>query len=381
MTNRDDKRWMNRAVEIALASEREGNLPIGAVITLDGEAIAEGNSAILEPRYNPGRHAEIVALEGVDDTLWPRAGEMTCYTTLEPCVMCAGTLLLHGVGRVVFGAHDKLGGAGPTLDHLPPYYDDGGVYAWEGPLMPDLCDPLYARADAAFENLPVGRAQWTGTEHSPSDDTPESLRSLLERWLRDDPDDIALTRARNAVAELADRLDDDRRGEVLPYAKAVFRRGGYLKDYRALQRYCRRAGAPDPFVEVEETVRRRLPDVWIRRAIERGDLQAAIDGWFDAEDHHRARLCADELVDACDDDQVQVIISCRMATVSYLVGRRTRRYYRRACTVLRKLRDELQRAGASEFWQFILDDLRDQYPNRPALIDELERAGFIDAPD
>ncbi len=152
---------MNRAIEIALASEHEGNLPIGCVITLDGEIVGQGNSAVLAPQYNPGRHAEVVAIGDVDPTLWPRAREMTCYTTLEPCVMCAGTLLLHGVGRVVFGAHDVLGGAGCILDHLPAYYDEGGVYAWDGPLLPHRCDPLYQRADEAFEDLPVGRSQWS----------------------------------------------------------------------------------------------------------------------------------------------------------------------------------------------------------------------------
>ena len=82
---------------------------------------------------------------------------MTCYTTLEPCVMCFGALLLHGVGRVVFGAYDTLGGAGTLLQHLPPYYEDARVFEWEGPLMPEVCDPLYARADELFADLPVGR--------------------------------------------------------------------------------------------------------------------------------------------------------------------------------------------------------------------------------
>jgi tRNA(adenine34) deaminase len=152
-----DEAWMRRAVELALESEREGNLPVGALVVLDGQLIGQGHSAIVRPTYHPGRHAEIMALREVDDPLWPRAAEMTCYSTLEPCVMCAGTLLLHGVGRVVFGAIDRLGGASCILKHLPAYYADGGVYQWDGPILPDVCDPLYERTDRAFSKLPVGR--------------------------------------------------------------------------------------------------------------------------------------------------------------------------------------------------------------------------------
>src|ERR1043165_125722 len=108
---------LRRAVQLALEAERCGNLPIGAVITLDREVISEAGNAILVPHYHPGRHAEMGALSRVEANLWPRSREMTCYTTLEPCVMCMGALLLHGVGRVVFGTSDTEGGSGRMLAH------------------------------------------------------------------------------------------------------------------------------------------------------------------------------------------------------------------------------------------------------------------------
>ena len=117
-----EARFMDRAVELALQAEREGNLPIGAVIVLGTEIVGEGRSAIVKPVYNPGLHAEVQAIRSVPVDLWPRAREMTCYTTLEPCVMCMGTLVLHTVGRVVFGAFDVEGGSSVTLEHLPAYY-------------------------------------------------------------------------------------------------------------------------------------------------------------------------------------------------------------------------------------------------------------------
>ena len=152
-----DLKHLRRAVQLALEAERRGNLPIGAVITLDGAVIAEAGNSLLIPSYHPGRHAEIEALRLVPETLWPQSRRMSCYTTLEPCVMCMGTMLLHGLGRVVFGARDPEGGAGVVLPFLPRYYAGGAsVPEWVGPILPDLCDPLYERVTARFDLLPCG---------------------------------------------------------------------------------------------------------------------------------------------------------------------------------------------------------------------------------
>ena len=153
-----DSRFMRRALALALEAEARGDLPVGAVVALDGETIAEAGNAVLLPAYHPGRHAETEALSRVPASLWPRARAMSVYTTLEPCMMCAGALLLHGVGRVVFGALDPVGGAGQILAHLPPYYAGGaGVPHWVGPVLPGVCDPLYARVLARFDLLPCGK--------------------------------------------------------------------------------------------------------------------------------------------------------------------------------------------------------------------------------
>ena len=145
-------------MELALEAEAEGNLPIGAVITLDGKRLGEAGNRIAVPHYDPGRHAEIEALRSVPFEAWDRAPEMTCYSTLEPCVMCTGTLLLHGIGRVVFGATDVGGGGGIILSHLPTFFEGGaGVPEWVGPVLPERCDPLYTRARAQFVELPCGQ--------------------------------------------------------------------------------------------------------------------------------------------------------------------------------------------------------------------------------
>lgn len=154
MHDEQDRVWLARAIELALASEQRGGIPVGAVIVLDATIIAEGTSDVIGPPYHPGRHAEIMALSRVPIELWPRARAMTVVSTLEPCVMCFGACLLHGIGRIAFGAIDTRGGARFVRDHLPPYYAAGGSPQWVGPLDPARCDPLYLRTDLRFAALP-----------------------------------------------------------------------------------------------------------------------------------------------------------------------------------------------------------------------------------
>lgn len=150
-----ERTHLERAVALALEAERAGNLPVGAVLARGATVVAEAGNTLLAPRYDPGGHAETTALRRVPPEAWTAPGALTCYTTLEPCVMCMGSLLLHGVRRVVFGAFDPAGGARFVLPHLPPYYAPGTL-AWIGPALPEVCDPLYARTRARFETLPCG---------------------------------------------------------------------------------------------------------------------------------------------------------------------------------------------------------------------------------
>jgi tRNA(Arg) A34 adenosine deaminase TadA len=65
-----DIRCFSRAVNLARLPEHEGNLPIGSVISREGEIIAEGRNAIWQPVFNPNRHAEIEALRAVPTRFW-----------------------------------------------------------------------------------------------------------------------------------------------------------------------------------------------------------------------------------------------------------------------------------------------------------------------
>jgi tRNA(adenine34) deaminase len=145
-----DRMFMRRAIELALNAENEGNPPVGSVIVLDNRIIGEGASNLILPVYNPRGHAEMNAMDRVDMALWYRAKEMICYTTLEPCCMCFGRLVVAGVGRIVYGAIDQKGGSSCLLPHLPVIFENKKP-EFVGPIASDQCDPLYQRTAELFE--------------------------------------------------------------------------------------------------------------------------------------------------------------------------------------------------------------------------------------
>jgi tRNA(adenine34) deaminase len=149
----EENKFMLHAIELAQLAEREGNLPVGAVITFKGDVVAEGRSAIWVPKFDATRHAEMEALRAVPEEFWKSPAEMSLFTTLEPCLMCFGSILLHRIGRVVFGSTDGYGGASPVMADLPKYFQERIEHTqWVGPSMPNLCDPLYERLIALEED-------------------------------------------------------------------------------------------------------------------------------------------------------------------------------------------------------------------------------------
>ena len=132
-----------RAIQLALDAEAQGNLSIGAVICQDGRIVAEGKNAIWSPTCNPNRTAEIEALRSVPQPLWKSSSDMTLYTTLEPCLMCTGAILLQNVGRVMYGFADYYGGASIVFGHTLPYFEEAASQVqWLGPAYPEACEPL-----------------------------------------------------------------------------------------------------------------------------------------------------------------------------------------------------------------------------------------------
>ena len=122
----------------ARQSEASGEVPVGAVLVMDGEIISEGGNRPIS-RHDPSAHAEIVTLRKAAEQLGNyRLTDTTLYVTLEPCVMCAGAIIHARVKRVIYAATDpKAGAAGsvfdifasPRLNHRVEI--DGGLLAEE----------------------------------------------------------------------------------------------------------------------------------------------------------------------------------------------------------------------------------------------------------
>jgi tRNA(adenine34) deaminase len=115
LTSHNDEKFMRVAVAEALRAQQAGEVPVGAVVVLDGKVIARGHNR-RERGADPTAHAEVVALRRAGKRLggW-RLNGVTLYVTLEPCAMCVGAAVNARVGRLVYGPRDPKAGAVDSL--------------------------------------------------------------------------------------------------------------------------------------------------------------------------------------------------------------------------------------------------------------------------
>jgi tRNA(adenine34) deaminase len=114
-----DEELMRVALAEGEAALAHGDVPIGAVVVHDGEIVGRGHNR-REVDADPTAHAELLALRDAAQHLgrWQLSG-CTLVVTLEPCVMCAGALVLARVDRLVFGTDDPKAGAVGALYDVP----------------------------------------------------------------------------------------------------------------------------------------------------------------------------------------------------------------------------------------------------------------------
>ncbi len=106
-----DIEFMGQALDQAREAERAGEVPIGAVVVLEGVVIGQGGNRTIRD-CDPTAHAEIVALRAAARAAGNHRLTGAClYVTIEPCAMCAGAMVQARLGRVVYGADDPKGGA------------------------------------------------------------------------------------------------------------------------------------------------------------------------------------------------------------------------------------------------------------------------------
>ncbi len=117
MSEVDEIKFMDIALEEAEIAEREGEVPIGAVIVKEGKVVSRAHNEV-EKRQDPTAHAEILAIRRAGEKLgnW-RLNGCEMYVTIEPCPMCTMALILSRISKIIYGAKDiRMGGLGTKVN-------------------------------------------------------------------------------------------------------------------------------------------------------------------------------------------------------------------------------------------------------------------------
>ena len=106
-----ESQFMHAAIAEAQAAASAGEVPVGAVVVLNGEIIGRGQNRVLRD-LDPTAHAEIVAMRAAAQALKNyRLTDCELYVTLEPCAMCAGAMIHARLARLIYAASDPKAGA------------------------------------------------------------------------------------------------------------------------------------------------------------------------------------------------------------------------------------------------------------------------------
>jgi len=109
-----DEEFMRQALAEAEEARLDGEVPVGAVVVIDGEIKGRGHNVVITGN-DPTAHAEVVALrEAAKVTRNYRLTGAVLYSTIEPCAMCAGAIVHSRIARLVYGTEDPKAGAVET---------------------------------------------------------------------------------------------------------------------------------------------------------------------------------------------------------------------------------------------------------------------------
>ena len=138
-----DRFFMQAALDEAAVAETLKEVPIGAVVVLDGQIVGRGHN-LRETSNDPTTHAEIIAIQQAAKKLnsW-RLLDCTLYVTLEPCVMCMGAIILARIPYLVFGCRDpKVGAVGSIYNFAEDERFNHQVQVREGVLQQECSTQL-----------------------------------------------------------------------------------------------------------------------------------------------------------------------------------------------------------------------------------------------
>ena len=137
-----ENKFMKIALNEACIAAEEGEMPVGAVVIKDGIVLSTGHN-VRNKLHDPTLHAEIVAIRSACEKLgdWRLTG-CDLYVTLEPCVMCSGTIINSRMRRIYFGAYDsEYGAAGGRIDLFSASYFGSKTEVFGG-IMEDECSKM-----------------------------------------------------------------------------------------------------------------------------------------------------------------------------------------------------------------------------------------------
>jgi tRNA(adenine34) deaminase len=137
-----DQFWLQKALELARQAEACAEVPIGAVLVLNDELLAEGYNQPIAS-CDPSAHAEIISLRrGAEKLSNYRLLNTTLYVTLEPCAMCVGAMLQARIKRLVFGAYDAKAGAVTSVFQLLDTQSLNHSIEYQGGVLADECSEI-----------------------------------------------------------------------------------------------------------------------------------------------------------------------------------------------------------------------------------------------
>ena len=114
----EDEKWMQIAIQEAIKAEKEGEVPVGAVLVKDGLLIAKAHNQPIS-KNDATAHAEIQLIRVAGKELQNyRLNGSTLFVTLEPCAMCFGAMVHARVKRIVYGSHDPKTGVCSSSEDL-----------------------------------------------------------------------------------------------------------------------------------------------------------------------------------------------------------------------------------------------------------------------
>ena len=152
----DDTFFMKKALEQARMALAAGDFPVGCVVVHGKDILATGaREGTTGDRPNEVDHAEILALRNLSRLdREVNMQDLSVFSTLEPCLMCFGVLVISGIGRIVYAYEDAMGG-GTRCDcaHLPPLYRNSPIKIEAGILRKDALELLksyFSRAENRY---------------------------------------------------------------------------------------------------------------------------------------------------------------------------------------------------------------------------------------